>query len=300
MAVAASTPATTTSLRQAHPGKRAADFAFRLALIICLSIAVAALATLLWYVFVKGIGRFGPHLWRRYPSLTNPSLSGARSAILGTLWLIAITAVLAIPIGVSAAIYLEEFARKDRWYNRLIEINIQNLAAVPSIVYGILGLAFIARGPLSLGPVLLTGGMILALLVLPIIIIASREAIRAVPSSIRDGSLALGATDWQTVRRQTLPAAIPGIATGVILALSRAIGEAAPLIMIGAFTVVTFDPEGLDSRFTALPIQIFAWIERPQAAFAELAAAASILLLIILVVMNSLAVFVRNHYQKKW
>jgi phosphate transport system permease protein len=295
-----SVDASAMSLRQAHPGKRAADWAFRVALIICLALAVGALATLLVNVFANGLPRFGPHLWRRYPSLTNPDRAGARSAIFGTLWLIIITGALAIPIGVGAAMYLEEFARKDRWYNRLIEINIQNLAAVPSIVYGILGLAFIARGPLGFGPTIRTGGIILALLVLPIVIIASREAIRAVPSSIRDGSLALGATEWQAIRRQVLPAAVPGIATGVILALSRAIGEAAPLIMIGAFTVVTFDPSGLDSRFTALPIQIFSWIERPQEAFAELAAAASIVLLVILVVMNSLAVFVRNHYQKKW
>jgi len=250
-------------------------------------------------VFSKGAGSFGPRLWNNYPSI-NPELSGARSALFGTLWVISLTAMFALPVGIGAAIYLEEFAKKDRWYNRAVELNIQNLAAVPSIIYGILGLAFIARGPIDLGSVVLTGGLILGLLVLPIVIIASREAIRAVPPSIRQGSLALGATQWQTVRRQVLPAAIPGMATGAILALSRAIGEAAPLIMIGAFTIVRFNPTGLDSRFTALPIQIFNWIEQPQAAFAKLAAAASILLLLVLLGMNSIAIWLRNRYSRTW
>ena len=167
-----------------------------------------------------------------------------------------------VPVGVATAIYLEEYADNTRWWNRLVETNIQNLASVPSVVYGILGLAFLVRGPLSLGPVVLAGGLTLGLLVLPVVIIAAREAIRAVPPSIREGSLALGATQWQTIRRQVLPASIPGIATGVILALSRAIGETAPLIVVGAATVAAFNPDGLDSRFTALPIQIFNWISR--------------------------------------
>jgi phosphate transport system permease protein len=205
-----------------------------------------------------------------------------------------------LPLGVGAAIYLEEYADKDRWYNRLIELNIQNLAAVPSIVYGILGLAFLVRGLADLGPTVLAGGLILALLVLPIIIIASREAIRAVPPSIRDGSLALGATKWQTISRQVLPGALPGIATGVILALSRAIGEAAPLILIGGLTFITFNPEGLDSSFTVLPIQIFNWISRPQDEFRVLAAAAIVLLLVVLLTMNAAAILLRNRYQRKW
>ena len=279
--------------------KRVIDRVFQAFLIVSLGIGIAALVTLLGYVFSKGAGSFGPRLWNNYPSI-NPELSGARSALFGTLWVISITAMFALPVGIGAAIYLEEFAKKDRWYNRAVELNIQNLAAVPSIIYGILGLAFIARGPIDLGSVVLTGGLILGLLVLPIVIIASREAIRAVPPSIRQGSLALGATQWQTVRRQVLPAAIPGMATGAILALSRAIGEAAPLIMIGAFTIVRFNPTGLDSRFTALPIQIFNWIEQPQAAFAKLAAAASILLLLVLLGMNSIAIWLRNRYSRKW
>jgi phosphate transport system permease protein len=279
--------------------KRAADLGFRVLLWLSLGVAVAGLLALLAYVFSEGASDFGPRLWRRFPSL-DPELAGARSAVFGTIWIITITAVLTVPIGVGAALYLEEFAPPDKWYARWIALNIQNLAGVPSIVYGILGLAFIARGPLSLGPVVLTGGMILSLLVLPIVIIASREAIRAVPLSIRQGSLALGATQWQTVRRQVLPAAVPGIATGVILALSRAIGEAAPLIMIGAFTYVSFNPTSLDSRFTALPIQIFDWIGRPQAGFTSLAAAASMLLLVVLLGMNAIAIWLRNRYGRRW
>jgi phosphate transport system permease protein len=210
-----------------------------------------------------------------------------------------LTALFTIPVGVGAAIYLEEFAPQDRWYARWITLNIQNLAGVPSIVYGILGLAFIARGPLALGPSVLTGGLILSLLVLPIVIIASREAIRAVPRSIRQGSLALGATQLQTVRRQVLPAAIPGIATGSILALSRAVGETAPLLLIGALQYVAFDPTVLGA-FTALPVQIYTWIKLPQDEFQTLAAAAIIVLLVIVLAMNALAIFLRNRYRQTW
>ena len=192
------------------------------------------------------------HRTRRRPTR---SIAGARPAILATLYMGVLLLLFAVPIGVLTAIYLEEYADKRRWYNRLLEINIQNLAAVPSIVYGILGLAFLVRG-LGLGRVLLAGAMILTLLVLPTVIIASREAIRAVPDSIRQGAYALGATQWQVVSRQVLPAAMPGIATGSILALSRAIGETAPLIMIGAVTYISFDPTIL-GPFTALPIQIY-------------------------------------------
>jgi phosphate transport system permease protein len=288
-----------TTLPKQSGAKRAADVTFRVLLLISLGIAIAGLIALLVYVFSQGASDFGPQLWRRFPSL-NPEISGARSAVFGTIWVLVVTAVLTIPIGVSAAVYLEEFAGQDKWYARWIALNIQNLAGVPSIVYGILGLAFIARGPVDLGSVVLTGGIILSLLVLPIVIIASREAIRAVPLSIRQGSLALGATKLQTVRRQVLPAAIPGIATGVILALSRAIGEAAPLIMIGAFVYVPFNPTGLTSKFTVLPIQIFDWIGRPQPGFAGLAAAASMLLLIVLLAMNAVAIWLRNRFGKKW
>jgi phosphate transport system permease protein len=206
--------------------------------------------------------------------------------------------VFSVPIGICTAIYLEEYANKTRWYNRLLELNIQNLAAVPSIIYGVLGLAFFVRG-LGLGRVVLAGGMILTLLVLPTVIIAAREAIRAVPGSIREGAFALGATQWQVVWRQVLPAAIPGIATGTILALSRAIGETAPLIMVGAVAYVAFDPTLLGS-YTALPVQIYNWTTLPQEDFRVLAAAAIIVLLVLLLSMNSLAIWVRNRYQKRW
>jgi phosphate transport system permease protein len=205
-----------------------------------------------------------------------------------------------VPIGTATAIYLEEYADRDRWYNRFIEVNIQNLAAVPSIVYGILGLAFIVRGPLSLGNVLLAGGITLSLLVLPVVIIVAREAIRAVPPSIREGSMALGATQWQTIWRQVLPGSIAGIATGVILALSRAIGETAPLLVVGAAASPRFNPDGLFSDFTALPIQIVTWTQDPNREFVTRAAGAIVVLMCLLLAMNSVAIWLRNRYEQKW
>jgi len=278
---------------------RIREVLFRGALYLSVAVGVIALITLIVQVVVKGWPALGWGILTNFPS-SLPSKAGAQSAIWGTIWLIGIVAVTTMPLGVGAAIYLEEYANRDRWWNRAIEINIQNLAAVPSIVYGILGLAFFVRGPFGQGQVILAGGLTLALLVLPIVIIASREAIRAVPPSIREGSLALGATKLQTIGRQVLPAAIPGIATGSILALSRAIGEAAPLVLLGALTFITFNPDGLDSAFTALPIQIFNWISRPQEDFKVLAAAAIVVLLVILLAMNATAIYVRNRYQRKW
>jgi phosphate transport system permease protein len=215
------------------------------------------------------------------------------------LWVILTTAVICLPTGILAAIYLEEYADNTRWYNRLLELNIQNLAGVPSIIFGLLGLGIIAR-QFGLGFSVITAAIVLALLVLPIVIIATREAIRAVPQSIRQGSYALGATKWQTVSRQVLPAAIPGIATGSILAISRAIGEAAPLIMLGAVTFVIKNPDGLLSSYTTLPIQIFSLLSEAQAGFQELGAAAIVLLLGIVLVLNSIAIVVRNRFQKRW
>jgi phosphate transport system permease protein len=272
---------------------------FRAALFLSLAIGIVTLLTLLIQTFAEGSSRLNQDLIFHFPS-SNPEIAGAQSAIMGTVWIIGITAATCLPLGIGAAIYLEEYANPDRWYNRLIEINIQNLAAVPSIVYGILGLAFFVRGFADLGQTVLAGGLTLSLLVLPIVIISSREAIRAVPDSIRQGAMALGATKLQTIRRQVLPAAIPGMATGSILALSRAIGEAAPLVLLGALTFITFNPEGLDSPFTALPIQIFNWISRPQEEFKVLAAAAIIVLLAILLAMNATAIWLRNRYQRKW
>ena len=273
-----------------------AGAAFRLLLLASLGVGFLLLATLLVDVFQRGLPRLDATLLTDPPSF-DPEIAGARPAILATLELMAIVFLLAVPIGVATAIYLEEYANPDRWYNRLLELNIQNLAAVPSIVYGILGLAFIVRG-LGLGRVILAGGLILTLLVLPTTIIASREALRAVPQSLRQGGLALGATKWQVTWRQVLPAAIPGMATGSILALSRAIGETAPLIMIGALTYVAFNPTLL-GPFTALPIQIYSWTSQPQDGFRVLAAAAIVVLLALLLTMNAFAIWLRNRYERR-
>ncbi len=272
---------------------------FSALLLASIGIAILTLVTLLFQVLVDGSPRLNADLVSNFPS-SRPARAGIQSAIWGTVWVMAIVAATCIPLGLGAAIYLEEYADNERWYNRLIEVNIQNLAAVPSIVYGILGLAFLARGFLDLGFTVLTGALTLSLLVLPVVIIASREAIRAVPRSLREGALALGATPWQTVSRQVLPAAVPGIATGAILALSRAIGEAAPLLLLGALSFITFNPDGLDSQFTVLPIQIFGYISRPQAEFKVVAAAAIVVLLAILLLMNSTAIALRNRYGRKW
>jgi phosphate transport system permease protein len=234
---------------------------FKGVLLFSLFVGFLMLVVLLVDVFKDGLPYLDLALLTNPPS-SDPEVAGARPAILATLYIGILLLLFVVPIGVFTAIYLEEYADKTRWYNRLLEINIQNLAAVPSIVYGILGLAFLVRG-LGLGRVLLAGAMILTLLVLPTVIIASREAIRSVPDSIRQGAYALGATQWQVVSRQVLPAAIPGIATGSILALSRAIGETAPLIMIGAVTYISFDPTIL-GPFTALPIQIYSFLRRPR------------------------------------
>jgi phosphate transport system permease protein len=222
--------------------------------------------------------------------------AGIKAALAGSLWLVGLTALFSIPVGVAAAIYLEEYAPKNRLL-RVVEVNIANLAGVPSIVYGMLGLTIFVRW-VSLGRSLVAGALTLSLLILPVIIIASREAIRAVPPSLRNGSYALGATRWQTVRHHVLPVALPGIVTGVILALSRAIGETAPLVVVGALTYVAFTPEGPMDDFTALPIQIFNWASRPQAEFHELAAGGIIVLLAVLLVMNGTAALIRFRSQR--
>ena len=275
------------------------DRAFRLALFISLSIGVVTLAVLIAYVTIKGWPRLNSTLWTNMPSIRRPERAGAQSAITGTLWVIAFTALFALPTGILAALHLEEFAKPNSRFQRLVEVNIQNLAAVPSIVYGILGLAVFARA-LALGQSVITASLTLSLLILPIIIISTREALRAVPRNIRDGSLALGATEWQTAYRQTLPAAIPGIATGVILALSRAIGEAAPLLLLGAVTFITFNPTGPLSGYTTLPIQIFNWTKDSREEFQVLASATIVLLLVLLLAMNFAAILIRNRTQKRW
>jgi phosphate transport system permease protein len=265
-----------------------------------IGLSILALVTLLYDVARDGLPKLSWDFLTSFPSRIIPENSGIQSAIYGTLWLMVVCAAIVVPLGIASAVYLEEYADRSKWYNRFVEVNIQNLAAVPSVVYGILGLAFIVRGPMSLGRTVLAGGITLALLVLPVVIIVAREAIRAVPSSIREGSLALGATQWQTIWKQVLPGSIAGIATGVILALSRAIGETAPLLVIGAAVNPRFNPDGLGSAFTALPIQIFAWTQDPNREFVDLAAAAILVMMVVLLLMNSVAIFLRNRYEQKW
>jgi phosphate transport system permease protein len=270
---------------------------FEGALLLSLAVAFATLGALLYQVVTNGASFLDPLLLTGTPS-TDPNISGARPAILGTLYIGLLLLLFTVPLGVGTAIYLEEYADRNRWYNRLLEINIQNLAAVPSIVYGILGLAFVVYG-IGLGRVLLAGALVLTLLVLPTVIIAAREAIRAVPDSIRQGAYALGATRWQVVSRQVLPSSIPGIATGSILALSRGIGETAPLLLISPIVYLTVDPTPL-SQFTALPLQIYNWTKQPDEDFKLLAAAAIIVLLGMLLTLNALAIWLRNRYQRRW
>jgi phosphate transport system permease protein len=282
-------------------GDRLKGNIFLALLLFALAIALAGLAAIIVQAAVKGAPAFGTQLLTNGPSTLNPDESGFRPALIGTLYLILGVIVLIVPLGVGAALYLEEYADGTRWWNRLIELNVQNLAGVPSIIYGILGLAFIVRGPLDLGFVLVAGSMTLALLVLPTVILAAREAIRAVPPSIREGSLALGATEWQTIRKQVLPAAIPGVVTGVILAISRAVGETAPLLLVGAAAFVTFNPTFTgDDGYSALPVMIFNYAARPQDEFRVIAAAGVILMLIVLLAMNSFAVWLRNRYEQQW
>lgn len=280
-------------------GQPLRDRMFRWLLFFSLAVGIVTLAVLIIYVTAKGWPQLSFRLITNMPSLRNPSQSGVQSAITGSIWVIGFTALIALPIGVLAALYLEEFSKPNSRFQRIVEINIQNLAAVPSIVYGILGLAVFARA-LALGQSVITASMTLALLVLPVIIIATREALRAVPRNIRDGSLALGATEWQTAWRQTLPAAVPGIATGVILALSRAIGEAAPLLLLGAVSFITFNPNGLLSGYTTLPIQIYNWTKDSREEFQILAAATIVLLLVLLLALNFVAIWIRNKTQRRW
>jgi phosphate transport system permease protein len=291
--------------RQVFPRPRRGDkvksAGFYVIMLLALAVALVALATLLIDVWGDGSSKLSSTLIENQPSKINPENSGLHSALIGTLYLMAICAVFVIPLGVATAVYLEEYADRTKWFNRLIELNIQNLAAVPSVVYGILGLAYIVRDGLSLGSTIVAGGLTLGLLVLPVVIIVSREAIRAVPPSIREGALALGATKWQTIWKQVLPGSVAGIATGVILALSRAIGETAPLLLLGAAVSSRIDPTLDNAVINALPLQIFNWSKDSDTAnFLPLAAAAIIVLMALLLLMNSIAIYLRNRYEQKW
>lgn len=256
---------------------------------------VVLLAVLLGAIIQQGLPWLSWDFLSNFPSRI-AAQAGIKSALYGSIWLIVLTTLIAVPLGLGAAIYLEEYVRQGRW-SRFIEVNIANLAGVPSIVYGILGLAIFVRG-LVFGRSVLAGALTMSLLILPIIIIAAREALRAVPQSLRHAAFAIGATRWQTVRAQVLPAALPGILTGIILALSRALGETAPLVVMGALTYVAFVPSGPLDSFTVLPIQIFNWASRPQPEFHGVAAAGILVLLVVLLSMNGLAIWLRQRLER--
>ncbi len=283
-------------IRRRLLARKATAIAFVILALLATGIGIAALTALLADVLRDGIGRVSGDFINSFPS-RKPEEAGIKAALWGTIWMMGLTAAIAIPIGVGAAIYLEEYAPRN-WLTRVIQTNIANLAGVPSIVYGIVGLTLFVRA-MELGRTVMAGSLTMALLVLPIIIISSQEALRAVPSSIREAAYALGASRWQVVSRQVIPVALPGMLTGTILALSRAIGETAPLIMIGALLFVPFTPSGPLDRFTVLPIQIFNWAARPQEEFQENAAAGIIVLLVVLLSMNAIAVFLRNRFQAR-
>ena len=276
--------------------RRSLDVAFQALSLLVLLLALAALAALIVDVVSDGAGRLSWDFINGYPS-RRASQAGIFPALAGSIFIILLTALLALPIGVAAAIYLEEYGKRN-FVSRAIEINITNLAAVPSIIYGLLGLGVFVR-LMGMGRSVIAGAATLALLALPVVILSTREALRAVPGSIREGSYALGATKWQTIWHQVLPVATPGILTGLILSLSRAIGETAPLITMGALTYVSFAPDSIWSSFTVLPIQIFNWVSRPQRDFHANAAAGILLLMALLLTMNGLAIWLRDRYQKR-
>ena len=262
----------------------------------CVLVGIAGLVTLLVQVLVEGVPWLSVHLLTDYPS-RHPEQAGLRAAIFGTVWIMGLTAAFTVPIGVGAAVYLEEYAPKN-WLTGILEVNISNLAGVPSIVYGLLGLGLFVQ-LMSLGKTVIAGAMTLTLLVLPIVILASREAIRAVPNTYREAAYGLGADKWQVVKGVVLPSAFPGILTGTILAMSRAIGEAAPIVVISGLVYLTFVPTSPLDRFTALPLQIFNWASRPQDDFRSLAAAGIIVLLAVLLSMNAVSIVLRNRYQTR-
>lgn len=274
-------------------------FTEKLFVLLCaLAIAMPLLIlfVLLYQVVADGLGRLDWSFIVGYPS-RKAAIAGILPALVGSIYLIGLTALIALPLGVGAAIYLEEYGKQSK-LAALVEVNIANLAGVPSVIYGLLGLGFFVR-TLAMGRSLIAGACTLALLVLPILIMATREALRVVPPSLREASYALGATRWQTIRRVILPIAYPGILTGAILSISRAIGETAPLIVVGALTFVSFLPDGIDSSFTALPIQIFNWVSRPQKAFLTNAAAGIVVLVLTMLLLNAVAIVLRNRLQKR-
>lgn len=274
-------------------------FKDRLFVVLCAGatlLAVVILILLLSSIVQKGTTRLN-WTFLTVPPSSRPARAGILTPLMGSLWVIALTAVIAVPIGVAAALYLEEYTKAKNRFTNFLQLNISNLAGVPSIVYGLLGLAIFVR-TMNLGPSIIAGALTMAILILPMIIIVSQEALRAVPFSFREGSLALGATEWQTIRRQVLPSALPGIFTGIILALSRAIGETAPLIVVGAVAYIAQTPQSVKDRFTVLPIQIFNWTSEAKTGFHETAGSAIIVLLIVLMTMNAVAIILRGRAQR--
>ncbi len=276
---------------------RLKDQAFKIWGIFCTLLGLVLLAVFIGNILIDGIMRIDWEFVMNLPS-RKAEKSGIYTALMGSIWVLLLTTIIALPVGIAAAIYLEEYSKKNKLAT-ILEVNISNLAGVPSIIYGLLGLEVFVR-IMEMGASVLAGSFTLALLILPIVIVSTREALKAVPKSIRDASFAMGASKWQTVYHQLLPASFGGILTGVILALSRAVGETAPLIVIGALAYVPFAPSSPMDEFSVLPIQIFNWITRPQHGFVENAAAAIIILLLITFVMNGIAVYFRNKWQKKF
>ena len=271
------------------------DRIFFVGFLLAILIGVAGLAALLIDVLIDGLGFLNWKFLTNYAS-RKPLESGILAPMAGTVWVVGLTAIFTVPVGIGTAIYLEEFARKNR-LTRLIEPNISNLAGVPSVIYGLLGLAVFVQFLFNGSRNLTAGALTMTLLILPIVIIASQEAIKAVPSSYRDAAYAMGATRWQVVKTVVMPQAVPGMMSGIILALSRAVGESAPILIISSLVWVTFVPTSPDSKFTVLPLQIFTWVSQPQEDFRSIAAAGIIVLLLILLGMNAVAIWIRNKYQ---
>ncbi len=271
------------------------DSIFHVLVFLVTCIGIVVLFVLLYDMLQKGLGHLDIQFLTSFPSRF-ANKAGILPAIAGSLYIILLTIAIAVPIGLGSAIYLEEYA-KDNWLTRIIKINISNLSGTPAIVYGLLGLAIFVRA-LGLKRSILSGGLTMALLVLPVVIVSSQEALKSVPQYLRHGSFAMGATKWQTIRKIVLPTAFPGILTGIILAVSRALGESSPLLIVGAFSYVSFLPESIMDSFMTLPIQIYLWIGFPQKEFQQIAAAGIIILMAVLLSINALAIFLRNKYQK--
>lgn len=294
-------PAQEENFQPATRRRRWSERLFRALIIVATLSGIAVLGVLIVDVLVDGLPRLSWDFITSFDSQFNPESAGIYPALLGTLWLVVLTTLLTVPLGIGAAVYLEEYAN-DNWLTRIVEVNISNLAGVPSVIYGVLALGLFVNylGPLTGGSTIISGALALTLLVLPVIIIAGREAVRAVPEDVREGAFALGATRWEVIWSHVLPMALPGALTGTILALSRAVGETAPLLVVGAAAYINFAPEGPQSQFTALPIQIYSWASRPEEAFQVTAAAAGIIvLLVILLSSNSIAIALRNWLQRR-